>query len=180
MIGGRNYRDSPFNRATQARRQPGSTFKLVVYYAALRAGMTPDTMIDDSPITQGEYRPENSGDSYRGMIPLREAFARSSNVAAVRLYQQLGSEAINDAARDLGIAYVPEDRGLQGLVKSQTIAENIALANLKRVSSGWFVDAGKVLAEAKAAMARFGVKARGPEQVVRELSGGNQIGRAHV
>ena len=103
MIGGRNYRDSPFNRATQARRQPGSTFKLVVYYAALRAGMTPETMIDDSPITEGDYRPENSGERYRGMIPLREAFARSSNVAAVRLYQQLGSEAVNDAARDLGI-----------------------------------------------------------------------------
>lgn len=79
-----------------------------------------------------------------------------------------------EAARDLGIAYVPEDRGQQGLVKSQSIAENIALANLKRVSSGWFVDAAKVLAEANAAITRFGVKARGPEQVVRELSGGNQ------
>jgi penicillin-binding protein 1A len=103
MIGGRNYRDSPFNRATQARRPPGSTFKLVVYYAALRAGMTPETLVDDSPITQGDYRPVNSGGSYRGMISLREAFARSSNVAAVRLYDQLGSAAVNDAARDLGI-----------------------------------------------------------------------------
>lgn len=79
-----------------------------------------------------------------------------------------------EAARDLGIAYVPEDRGQQGLIRSQTIAENIALANLKRVVSGWFVDNGKVLAEAKNAMSRFGVKARGPEQIVRELSGGNQ------
>ncbi|QJQ31765.1 PBP1A family penicillin-binding protein [Sphingomonas lacunae] len=104
MIGGRNYRDSPFNRATQARRQPGSTFKLVVYYAALRAGMTPETMVDDSPITNGTYRPANSGERYRGMITLREAFARSSNVAAVRLYHQLGSDAVNDAARDLGVA----------------------------------------------------------------------------
>ena len=79
-----------------------------------------------------------------------------------------------EAARDLGIAYVPEDRGQQGLVKSQTIAENIALANLKRVSSGWFIDAAKILAEAKSAITRFGVKARGPQQIVRELSGGNQ------
>jgi rhamnose transport system ATP-binding protein len=79
-----------------------------------------------------------------------------------------------EVARDLGIAYVPEDRGQQGLIRSQTIAENIALANLKRLVSGWFVDNGKVLAEAKNAMTRFGVKARGPEQIVRELSGGNQ------
>jgi penicillin-binding protein 1A len=103
MIGGRSYEKSPFNRATQARRQPGSTFKLVVYLAALRAGMTPDTMIDDSPITKGSYRPKNSGERYRGQITLREAFARSSNVAAVKLYQQLGDEAILRAARDLGI-----------------------------------------------------------------------------
>jgi penicillin-binding protein 1A len=103
MIGGRSYEKSPFNRATQARRQPGSTFKLVVYLAALRAGMTPDTMIDDSPITEGSYRPKNSGERYRGPITLREAFARSSNVAAVKLYRQLGDEAVLRAARDLGI-----------------------------------------------------------------------------
>ena len=103
MIGGRSYADSPFNRATQARRQPGSTFKLFVYYAALRAGMTPDTLIDDTPITSGDYRPANYGDRYRGRITLREAFAQSSNVAAVRLYHQLGPRAVAEAARDLGV-----------------------------------------------------------------------------
>lgn len=103
MIGGRSYDKSPFNRATQALRQPGSTFKLFVYLAALRSGMTPDTLIDDTPITSGAYRPKNSGDRYRGQITLREAFARSSNVAAVRLYNQLGEKAVIRAARDLGI-----------------------------------------------------------------------------
>jgi penicillin-binding protein 1A len=103
MIGGRSYDKSPFNRATQALRQPGSTFKLFVYLAALRSGMTPDTLIDDTPITTGAYRPKNSGDRYRGQITLREAFARSSNVAAVRLYNQLGEKAVIRAARDLGI-----------------------------------------------------------------------------
>lgn len=103
MIGGRSYEKSPFNRATQARRQPGSTFKLFVYLAALRAGLSPDSFVDDSPITIGTYRPRNSGDRYRGQITLREAFARSSNVAAVRLYRQLGDEAVVKAARDLGI-----------------------------------------------------------------------------
>ncbi|AYJ86548.1 penicillin-binding protein [Sphingomonas paeninsulae] len=104
MIGGRSYDKSPFNRATQARRQPGSTFKLFVYLAALRSGMTPDTLIDDSPIVEGGYRPKNSSAHYRGEVTLRQAFARSSNVAAVRLYQKLGPEAIIQAARDLGVS----------------------------------------------------------------------------
>jgi penicillin-binding protein 1A len=103
MIGGRSYEKSPFNRATQALRQPGSTFKLFVYMAALRSGMTPDSLIDDTPIATGAYRPRNSGDRYRGQITLREAFAQSSNVAAVRLYNQLGEKAVISAARDLGI-----------------------------------------------------------------------------
>lgn len=103
MVGGRDYAASSFNRATQAERQPGSTFKLVVYLAALRSGMTPETMVDDSPIATGTYRPANAGGRYRGRITLREAFAVSSNVVAVRLYQQLGSAAIADAAHALGI-----------------------------------------------------------------------------
>ena len=103
MIGGRSYDASPFNRATQARRQPGSTFKLFVYLAALRSGMTPDSKIEDSPIVEGGYRPRNSSAHYRGMITLRQAFARSSNVAAVRLYHKLGPDAVVQAARDLGI-----------------------------------------------------------------------------
>ena len=103
MVGGKSYRDSPFNRVTQARRQPGSTFKLFVYLAAMRAGMTPETMIEDTQITEGGYRPKNSGSSYRGTISLKRAFARSSNVAAVRLYKRLGDKAVIQAARDLGI-----------------------------------------------------------------------------
>ena len=103
MVGGRDYDTSKFNRAVQARRQPGSTFKLIVYLAALQSGMTPDTLVEDSPITTGDYRPENAGKHYRGRITLRDAFAVSSNVVAVKLYQQLGSAAIGRAARSLGI-----------------------------------------------------------------------------
>ncbi len=103
MVGGRSYKDSAFNRATQAKRQPGSTFKLFVYLAALRAGMTPNSLIADTPINEGLYRPKNSGDSYRGDISLKQAFARSSNVASVRLYQQVGGEAVAKAAEDLGV-----------------------------------------------------------------------------
>lgn len=103
MVGGRSYKDSPFNRVTQAKRQPGSTFKLFVYLAALRSGMTPNSLIADTPINEGLYRPKNSGDNYRGDISLKEAFARSSNVASVRLYQQVGGEAVAKAAEDLGV-----------------------------------------------------------------------------
>ncbi|WP_404340031.1 transglycosylase domain-containing protein [Sphingomonas sp. MMS12-HWE2-04] len=104
MVGGRNYGDSPFNRATQARRQPGSTFKLFVYLAALRSGMTPDSMIDDAPVTIGDWKPSNSDGRYAGRITLRQAFAKSSNVAAARLTHQLGVPAVTRAARDLGIS----------------------------------------------------------------------------
>jgi penicillin-binding protein 1A len=103
MIGGKSYKDSAFNRAVQARRQPGSTFKLFVYLAAFRAGMTPDDMIDDTPITEGDYRPSNHDGRYRGRITLRQAFAVSSNVAAVRLAQKVGVRAVIRAARDLGV-----------------------------------------------------------------------------
>jgi penicillin-binding protein 1A len=103
MVGGRSYKDSPFNRVTQAKRQPGSTFKLFVYLAALRSGMTPDSMVDDSPITTGLYQPKNYGDTYRGQITLQQAFAKSSNVATVRLYDKLGYSAVARAAKDLGI-----------------------------------------------------------------------------
>jgi penicillin-binding protein 1A len=103
MVGGRNYAKSSFNRAVQARRQPGSTFKLFVYLAALRAGMVPDDMVEDSPITINGWSPRNSDGRYLGEITLREAFARSSNVAAVRLTQRVGARAVVAAARDLGI-----------------------------------------------------------------------------
>ena len=79
-----------------------------------------------------------------------------------------------EAARDLGIAYVPEDRGHQGLIRPQTIEDNIALANLKRLMRGLFMDAARVTEEAKKAITRFGIRARGPAQPVRQLSGGNQ------
>ncbi len=103
MVGGKSYKQSAFNRVTQAKRQPGSTFKLFVYLAALRSGMTPKSMIADTPINEGSYRPKNSGQRYRGDITLEQAFAQSSNVAAVRLYQKVGGKEVEKAAQDLGI-----------------------------------------------------------------------------
>ena len=103
MVGGRDYARSPFNRATQARRQPGSAFKLFVYLAALRAGMTPDTPVADTPLRVGTWQPKNYGDRYRGTLTLRDALALSSNVAAVRLSERVGRRNVIQAARDLGV-----------------------------------------------------------------------------
>jgi len=104
MVGGTSYKESPFNRATQARRQPGSAFKLFVYLAALRAGWTPDSMIEDEPISIHGWAPVNHDGIYRGRITLREAFARSSNAATVRLSEAVGRDNVIRAARDLGIS----------------------------------------------------------------------------
>jgi penicillin-binding protein 1A len=103
LVGGRDYAASSFNRATQARRQPGSAFKLFVYLAALRQGWTPDTAIEDAPITVGDWTPVNHDGRYAGPTTLREAFAGSSNVAAVRLAQAVGTPEVARAARDLGL-----------------------------------------------------------------------------
>ncbi len=103
MVGGRDYKASAFNRATQAQRQSGSTFKLFVWLAALRSGIGPETIVDDSPIEKGSYRPKNAGGQYRGDITLEEAFVRSSNVVAVRLFNHLGSEAVLREAANLGV-----------------------------------------------------------------------------
>jgi penicillin-binding protein 1A len=103
MVGGKDYKASSFNRATQARRQPGSAFKLFVYLAALRAGMTPDSMVDDSPLDWAGWKPKNDDGRYLGPINLRRAFARSCNVCAARLTQEVGVKAVIKAARDLGI-----------------------------------------------------------------------------
>ncbi len=104
MIGGKDYAQSPFNRATQAHRQPGSTFKLFTYFAAIQAGMEPEDVIDNSKIESGGYRPRNAGDRYSASITLEDAFARSSNVAALRLFYELGDEKVIEAARDLGVS----------------------------------------------------------------------------
>ena len=103
LVGGTDYDRTPFNRATQALRQPGSSFKLFVYLAALRAGATPSTIYDDAPITIGDWSPKNDENRYRGPIPLATAFAASSNMVAVRLTQQVGVAAVRAAARRLGI-----------------------------------------------------------------------------
>jgi penicillin-binding protein 1A len=103
MVGGRDYKASPYNRATQAQRQPGSAFKLAVYLAAIDNGETPDTLVDNAPLTIDGWSPKNYGGHYGGPIPLRSAFAQSSNVAAVRVAERVGLNKVAAMAKRLGI-----------------------------------------------------------------------------
>jgi penicillin-binding protein 1A len=110
MVGGKSYRQSQFNRATHARRPPGSAFKPVVYLTALMQGYTATDRIKDAPITRGDYRPENFSDDYAGRITLRTALAESKNTATVRLGRETGIDDIIATARTLGItAELPRD-----------------------------------------------------------------------
>ncbi|MFP4127190.1 MAG: transglycosylase domain-containing protein, partial [Alphaproteobacteria bacterium] len=103
MIGGSDYRTAPFNRAVDARRQPGSAFKPVVYLAALQAGWRPEMRVVDLPLGIGGYEPTNYDGRYLGEMTLEEALVRSRNTVAVRLLEDVGRRKIISTARLLGI-----------------------------------------------------------------------------
>jgi penicillin-binding protein 1A len=103
MIGGKSYPDSIYNRATQAERQPGSSFKLFVYLAALESGMKPTDIMVDQPVTINGWSPRNDTRDYAGPVTLREAFARSINTISAQIGQQLGFSTIADMAHRFGI-----------------------------------------------------------------------------
>lgn len=104
LIGGRDYTKSQFNRATAARRQPGSAFKPFVYLAALEQGMTPDTIREDSPVTIKGWTPENNSRTYRGPVTLQTAFAHSLNTVPVKLNQEVTPRESVRVAQRLGIS----------------------------------------------------------------------------
>lgn len=108
MIGGRNYAQSPFNRATQALRQPGSAFKPIVYACAIERGYSQNRLLLDAPIvfkgTGGkDWQPENFSHRYHGEMTLRRALALSENIPAVRLMEALGPASVVTFAHRLGI-----------------------------------------------------------------------------
>lgn len=103
LVGGRDYRKSQFNRATTARRQPGSAFKAFVYLTALERGMTPLTTRRDSPVKIGGYAPSNFTDRYEGQVTLMHALSKSINTVAVRLTHEATPGSVARTARRLGI-----------------------------------------------------------------------------
>lgn len=103
MVGGRDYAKSQYNRATQAKRQPGSAFKLFVYLAALEAGWRPYHTIEDAPININGWQPSNYTGRYEGIVPLRQAFQDSLNTVSVRLSESIGRGKVIDMAHRLGL-----------------------------------------------------------------------------
>ncbi len=109
LVGGRDYEQSRFNRALQARRQPGSSFKTFVYAAALQAGIPASYILADAPVVRSqvdgtEWRPQNFSGEFDGDMTLREAFRRSINMVAIKLAdEEVGLETVAQTARRLGI-----------------------------------------------------------------------------
>lgn len=104
MIGGRDYAQSQFNRAVQAKRQPGSSFKPFIYLAALERGLTPETIREDSPVSIKGWRPENYSREYHGAVTLTQALAMSLNTVAVKVHMEVGPRQVARTAQRLGIA----------------------------------------------------------------------------
>ena len=103
MVGGYDYANSQFDRASEARRQPGSTFKPFVYLAALEAGRTPDSVRNDAPIRIGKWTPENFKGKYYGKVTLATALKKSLNSVSAQLAQEVGPKTVAEVAHRLGI-----------------------------------------------------------------------------
>jgi penicillin-binding protein 1A len=134
MIGGRDYALSEFNRATQAERQTGSSFKPYVYTTAVEEGAKPDDIVVDAPVSFGSYTPHNYENDYKGAMTLTNAFAESRNIPAVKLAARVGIHKVIDMAHRFGVttdipAYLPIALGaaeitLQEQVTSYSVFPN--------------------------------------------------------
>ena len=143
MAGGRSFRESPFNRATQAYRQIGSTIKPFVYLAALERGFSPQTMILDAPIVGWReddtlWKPENYDKKFLGNVPLRLSLETSRNVPTVRLVEQIGTENAIEVAQRFGV--YPSDMKNMNL----SMALGSGETTLEKLVSGYaaFVNGG--------------------------------------
>ena len=108
LVGGKNYGESQFNRAIDAKRQPGSAFKPFVYLTAIEHGLTPDTIREDAPIAVKGWKPENYEHQYWGPVTLTQALANSLNTVSVRLTLEFGPDAVIRTAYRLGITSLLE------------------------------------------------------------------------
>jgi penicillin-binding protein 1A len=129
MVGGRDYNESQFNRATQAQRQPGSAFKPFVYLAGIEAGIRPDDRFVDGPVQIGNWRPHNYTNRYLGEISVAEAVAESVNTVAVQVAQRAGIPQVIAVANRLGIT--------SELAKDASIALGTNEVNLLELVSGY-------------------------------------------
>ncbi len=139
MIGGRDYSDSQFNRASQAQRQPGSSFKPFVYMAALEAGYSPDQMIEDSPLRIGKYSPKNYGNKYYGDVTMTDALALSLNTATIRLLQTVGVDKLIDVTQRLGFSEKFRPELATGLGAGETTVLEMTNAYTQFANGGYAI-----------------------------------------
>jgi len=104
MIGGTDYGDTQFNRVTQAKRQPGSAFKMFVYLAGLINGYSPEDILVDSKVDINGWSPKNYKNEYLGEISVKEAFSKSINTIAVKISESVGREKVINVAKSMGIS----------------------------------------------------------------------------
>ena len=124
MKGGKDWNFSKFNRATQSKRQVGSIFKTYVYLAALNKGISINQTMLDTPIVGQEWSPKNFGNKYEGRISIKRAFAKSSNVIAVKLSDLLGRDSIIEEARKLGVtSKIPNELSMPLGVAAMSLLE---------------------------------------------------------
>ncbi|MGA7857083.1 MAG: PBP1A family penicillin-binding protein [Terracidiphilus sp.] len=126
MVGGRDFALSQFNRATQAERQVGSSFKPYVYATAIEDGAKPDDIIVDAPVNFGGYAPHNYENDFKGAMTLTNAFAESRNVPAVKLAARVGIRRVIDMARRFGVTsdippYLPVALGAAGITLQEQV-----------------------------------------------------------
>jgi penicillin-binding protein 1A len=134
MVGGRDYALSQFDRATQAERQTGSSFKPYVYTAAVEDGARPDDLIVDAPVTFGSYTPHNYENDFKGTMSLINAFAESRNVPAVKLAARVGIRKVIDVAHRFGVtsnipAYLPIALGAVEITLEEQVASYSVFPN---------------------------------------------------
>jgi penicillin-binding protein 1A len=144
LVGGRDYDDSKFNRATQATRQPGSTFKPIVYATAVQSGRPPSYVLDDAPVELPQvagdtWQPRNYDLKFEGPMVMRRALYNSRNLPAIRLGMELGEQSVVDMARKFGLTTpIPEypsiHIGSADVIPLQMVAAYSTFANL-----GWRV-----------------------------------------
>ena len=134
MVGGRDYALSQFNRATQAERQTGSSFKPYVYTAAVEDGAKPSDIIVDAPVSFGGYSPHNYEGDYKGSMTLVSAFAESRNIPALKLAAQVGIHKVIDMAHRFGVttnipAYLPIALGAVEITLQEQVASYSVFPN---------------------------------------------------
>ena len=134
LVGGRSYADSPFDRATDAERQPGSAFKPFVYLTAFEHGRAPGDTMDDEPVNIHGWRPADFEGHYEGEISLERAFAKSSNSIAAQLAAEVGARAVAATAHRLGISSRADGRAVSGArhVRRHAARTNRCLCTLRQ------------------------------------------------